>query len=173
MSAHGFILLFFSFFGIVRGMAQTPEEGAQYLATQLCNCVNDSYKDINPKVQDALIQLLRYQLDERPKEMERYINSLPQHTLHLLHRQIDVLQERGALSKRCLAHLEATMRNMDTSHQAYNELDGGAFNQLILEALKTKEKGNLATVLWELGLRSRLSNTSQQVNIGRVHYTKQ
>lgn len=158
-----------SMVGTYWATAQVPEQGAQRVAKQLCTCINRQHKDLDPKIKEAFGRLLRYQLDEQLKQVERYLSSLSEHTRLQLKEQLALLKQRGPLTRPCLTELEQTMQNLDTSHPQYKTVTGEQFNQLILEALQHREEGRLASVLWEMGLRAqRLRSPKQQVNIGAV-----
>lgn len=163
------LCLLLSLLGTSWAAAQTPEQGAQRIATQLCTCINQQHENLDADLKETFAQLLRHQLDEQPKRVKRYLNSLSEKTRLQLNQELELLQQRGPLTQPCLQTLERTMKRLDTSHPDYESLTSTAFNQLVLEALQQQEDGHLASVLWEMGLRAqRLRAPKQQVNIGSV-----
>lgn len=160
------LCLLLSLLGSYGATAQSPKQGAQRVASQLCTCINQQHQNLDANIKVAFGQLLRYQLDEEPKQVKRYLNSLSERTRLRLNQQLELLKQQGPLTQPCLVQLERTMKALDTSHPGYESLTGAGFNQLILDALQEQEDGKLASILWEMGLRAqRLRGPKQQVNI--------
>ncbi|BDS09942.1 hypothetical protein [Aureispira anguillae] len=132
--------------------AQSIEEVGAVAAKGLCDCVNETYSNIDSDVKRAMIRIIKYQSQNKAREMETYINSLSTDLAARIEEQAVLFQENNDLFELCVEDMEEAMAKIGLDETLYADVTEEAFEQILLEQMNAIKGCKFAYLLMSLGL---------------------
>ncbi len=160
-------MLIMGLLGATMLVAQSPEVRAQAVADQFCNCVEETYSELDKDVKKAMVRMVRYQLQNEPQDLERYMKRLPAELIFRIQEQATQFKQSTGLANRCVHKMEQAMDRIDLEDPLYERVTESSFSQMIQQELQNDPACEFAALLLKLGILERPESNSQ-VRIGQT-----
>ena len=115
--------------------AQSVDEVAEAAGELLCDCVNETYGQIDEDVKVAIMTIFSYQMENKEQEMERYLNAMSADLGGRLQQQIGLLEGDNELFERCVENVEQELVEY-AAHSDAPEVSEDEFTLLLMEKME-------------------------------------
>lgn len=147
--------------------AQSVDEVAVAAGELLCDCVNDTYGQIDDDVKVAIMTIFSYQMESKEQEMERYLNSMSADLGGRLQQQIGLLEGDNELFERCVENVEQELVEY-AAHSNAPEVSEDEFTLILMEKMKKDKACEFAYFLMGVTLLEAANEAAENQQKGNT-----
>jgi len=139
------VALFSSF-----SFAQDANDLAKEAANGLCDCVNETYSNIDNDVKEAMVKIIMYQMNGQQQEMEQYANSLSADLATRIEAQANEFTENQEMFDLCVEDIQLTL--LESSLDENSDMTEEQFMGMLMTEMSQGKNCKFAYLLMQLGL---------------------
>jgi hypothetical protein len=144
--------------------AQDTDDLAREAADGLCDCVNDTYSNIDDDVKNAMVTIIKYQMNDQQQEMEQYANALSADLGSRIQDQASEFTENQSFFDICTKNIESSLAESIVDENS--DITEEQFMIILLNEMSQNKDCKFAYLLIQLGLAE--TENDNNVNSGTI-----
>lgn len=158
--------------------AQSIETITKKAAVGLCDCVNDTYDNIDDDVKEVMVKMIQLQVAGKEEEVDRYLTSFSPDMLERFAEQASLFESNDAMFQGCIENLGTEIENLVVDESSYEDMTTDDITNMIFSKMKAIKTCNFPYLLVQLGVYEgekaddNFDNTNNSNNTKNTKNTK-